>query len=348
VTVDVTEVGTEQWLRRVFDLAAREAIFPQSGSARRAAPAKPPRLVLLGGQPAAGKTSAQKAILAQYPDLTPLSGDSLRGYHPAYEQLVTNDPLGMPNATNAVSGGLVRLALGHALDCRYSVLLEGVFRDAGTVVGTAERFAAAGYSVEVVGVATPAPVSRLSAEQRYLGAPAPWAARWTPPSAHESALTRSPAVVAALETSPAVARVQLFTRTRPIYDNRRTPDGAWRRQCMAGTLMHHEQTRDFAPGEAASWLDDYDVLFDLAKDHAGYLNARTLPAYRLLQRDAVRLMRRLQGVTDVSALKYRHLQRAATLNQRDPTQRRRKPSVALPGALQPGRLTVRTPPEYSR
>ena len=174
------EVGSDQWLRRVFDNAAQEAIFrfPPPGPASATAAA--PLLVLLGGPPASGKTRAHGAIVARYPDLVPITGDELRPYDPAYDRLVTTDPLRLPAATMAVSGGLVRLALDHALQHRYSVLLEGVFRDPAMVTGTAERFAAAGYSVGVVAVATPAPVSRLGAEQRFLGAPVPRAARWTP------------------------------------------------------------------------------------------------------------------------------------------------------------------------
>lgn len=109
----------------------------------------------------------------------------------------------MPAATAPVSGGLVKLALDHALERRYSVLLEGTFRDPGMVTGTATRFAEAGYRVEVVAVATPAPVSRLSAEMsrlsaemRSLGDGPNEPGRWTPPEAHETALAGS--VVGAL------------------------------------------------------------------------------------------------------------------------------------------------------
>lgn len=74
---------------------------------------------------------------------------------------------------------------------RAVVLLEGTFRDPEMVCGTTERFAAAGFRVEVVAVATPSPVSRFEAEQRYLGATHPIQARWTPPEAHEVALAVS-------------------------------------------------------------------------------------------------------------------------------------------------------------
>lgn len=95
-------------LRRVFDAAARSAIFPP-------VPVGDRLLVLLGGQPAAGKTRAQAAILAEYPELVSITGDDLRAYHPGYRDLAVNDPLGMPAATAPTSSGLIRLALEHAI-----------------------------------------------------------------------------------------------------------------------------------------------------------------------------------------------------------------------------------------
>jgi hypothetical protein len=317
------EVGGDQWLRQVFDIAAREAIFRCPPPDPSSAVAVAPMLVLLGGPPASGKTRTHGAIVAQHSELVPITGDELRRYHPAYDRLVTTDPLRMPAATTPVSGGLVRLALDHALQHRYSVLLEGVFRDPAVVTGTAERFAAAGYSVGVVATALPAPVSRLAAEQRFLGAPSPRAARWTPPTAHESSLRGSPAVLAELEACRAVTWVQLSARTQPIYDNTRTSDGHWQGPPAADEHLRHEQTRDLTPHEALGWLADYEALFALARERTGYLNPATLPAYRLLQADAARLMRSVRPLADITQLRYRQRERDAALNQRDATLTRR-------------------------
>lgn len=316
-------VGGEQWLRQVFDIAAREAIFRRPPPDPSSAAAAAPILVLLGGPPASGKTRAHGAIVARHPELVPVTGDELRRYHPDYDQLVTADPLRMPAATTPVSGGLVRLALDHAFRHRYSLLLEGVFRDPDMVTRTAERFAAAGYTVGAVATATPAPVSRLAAEQRFLGAVSPRAARWTPPTAHESSLQRSPAVLAGLEACSAVSWVQLFGRTRPLYGNTRTSAGSWQDPPAAAELLRHEQTRDFAPGEALSWLADYEALFTLACDRTGYLGPATIPAYRHLQDDAERLTRSAAPLADITQLRDRQQQRDAALDQSDAARPRR-------------------------
>ncbi len=273
----------EARLRQVFDAAVRAAIFPS-------APTGDPLLVLLGGQPAAGKTRAQAAILAEHPELVSITGDDLRAYHLGYRDLAVNDPLAMPSATAPTSSGLVRLALDHAIEHGYPVLLEGTFRDPEMVTGTASRFSAAGYRVEVVAVATPALVSRLAAEERFLRARRGEVGRWTPPEAHEKALVGSPEVVTALEALSVVARIQVYARDQGLYDNHRTEAGTWEHPPRAAEVLRGEQTRQLTPTEAIRWLADYGAVFGAAHARRGYLSPVTAPAYRLLQEDAARMI----------------------------------------------------------
>lgn len=281
-------VGSEAWLAQVFNADARDGLF--IGHAPDQAT---PVLVLLGGQPAAGKTRAQRVVLREHvaDDLVEITGDDLREYHPDYAHLADHAPLEMPAATAPVSGGLVSLALDHALAHRYSVLLEGTFRDASMVTTTATRFAEAGYRIEVVAVATPAAVSRLSAEMRSLDAGYPAVGRWTPPQAHESALAGSADVVAALEALPRVHRVRVFSRERLLFDNSRIGTGEWARPAEAADALRQEQHRPLGVHEAFDWLRGYAAVFAKAQARPDYLGRQTAPAYIDLQRDAQTMIR---------------------------------------------------------
>ena len=55
-------VGSDEWLARVFEARVRGGLF---GS--HVPHPEGPVLVLLGGQPAAGKTQAQHTVLAEHP-----------------------------------------------------------------------------------------------------------------------------------------------------------------------------------------------------------------------------------------------------------------------------------------
>lgn len=325
----------EARLRQVFDAAVRQAIFPPVPVGDRI-------LVLLGGQPAAGKTRAQTAILAEHPELVSITGDDLRAYHPGYRELAVDNPLGMPATTAPTSSGLIRLALDHAIEHGYPVLLEGTFRDPAMVTGTAARFAAAGYRVEVVAVATPAPVSRLAAEERFLRARRGEVGRWTPPEAHETALAGSPEVVAALEALPAVARIQVYARDRRLYDNHRTQASAWEQEPSAADVLRAEQTRQLAPAEAIGWLADYGAVFGAAQARRGYLGPRTAPAYRRLQDDAARMIElaATHPSADVRALEEQQTHRRIALKVAAP-----EPAQGIVGRVR-DHLTRRQPPTF--
>lgn len=182
---------SKDFIRQQFDTYVRDQVF----GAARAPETGRPVFVFLGGQPAAGKSLAQRKITERNPQasLVAITGDKYREFHPDFDNLTLLDPLQMPNVTSSVSGPLVRECLNYAKEQGYSVLLEGTFVNEEMVLATAEEFAQAGYDIEVCAVAVSEDVSRLYAEERYLEAVAePRTARWTPPAAHDLAVAKSP------------------------------------------------------------------------------------------------------------------------------------------------------------
>ena len=298
-------VGSNAWLTRVFDTEVKAELFTGHTAGQST-----PVLVLLGGQPAAGKTRVQQTILGEHADddLVAITGDDLREYHPDYPRLADHAPFEMPGVTAPVSGGLVKLSLDHALAHHYSVLLEGTFRDVGMV--TATRFAGAGYRIEVVAVATPAAVSRLSAEMRSLDIGFPAVGRWTPPEAHESALAQSASVLDALEALLHVRRVQVFSRERLLSDNSRTDTGEWAQPTQDANILRTEQHRTLGEHEAFTWLQGYAAVFTKAQARPGYLGPETAPTYLRLQSDANGMIRILSQTPGAPITQLQREQRA--------------------------------------
>jgi len=206
------------------------------------------------------------------------------------------------------------------------------------VTATAVRFAEAGYRVEVAAVATPGVVSRLSAEMRSLAGGLPSIGRWTPPSAHESALEQSPAVVAALEALAPVTRVQVFSRERLLSSNIRTSDGDWERPAEAAAVLREEQRHILTDREAVGWLRDYAGVFALAAARPGYLGIETAPTYLHLQADAAYMLRSLMLAPGTPVTELRAEQR-----ERDVHLRR-----VLPPELMPRRRTNPPTPPFQR
>ncbi|MFG2331025.1 zeta toxin family protein [Streptomyces sp. NPDC048604] len=120
-------------MRKRFEEHVRDFVFA------RHAVQESPVLVLLGGQPASGKSQATTVVEQRHADgqLVPLTGDELRPFQPQYKKLLAEHPQLFPNATGQASGTWGRMSIEHARDNGYSLLLEGAFRDPEMTVATA-------------------------------------------------------------------------------------------------------------------------------------------------------------------------------------------------------------------
>ena len=222
-------------------------------------------------------------------DLVTLTGDALRQFHPGYRHLSHTDPLAVPNATSQATAAWVRDSIEHALTNRFSLMLEGTFRDAAIVSGTIRRFAAAGYRTHVVVLAVPAERSRLDCQLRYLdsdGVPG----RWTPPSAHDTCYERLPTTLTVLEAVRELDQITISTRDgTDIYTNQRREDGRWLHPGRAYDALTTHRNQPMAGDEAAAWLQHYRQLVD--RLHNGrHLDPRALPVHTRVHADAARVM----------------------------------------------------------
>lgn len=246
-----------------------------------------PRMILLGAQPAAGKSQAMAGIQQRYgPDVVPLTGDHLRVFHPRYEEMMrTLSPEQAELATGQASGRWVRMSLDYARDNGYGLILEGVFRDPDTTLGTAEEFSTAGFTTELVAVAVREERSRLDGVYRYLSS-GDEPGRWTPPDRHDLAYGMMRETVARAEASPHVYRIMVTNRSgAELYANERDPDGQWRKSPAAVVAVDTERAQPFTPVEALLWQSRYrDVLLTMAaRDEVTDISR---PVLQQLSRDA--------------------------------------------------------------
>ncbi|GAA3730936.1 hypothetical protein HDA32_005605 [Spinactinospora alkalitolerans] len=292
---------SDEALKDRFDEYVRAYVFEEH------APSGSPVLVLLGAQPAAGKSRAQQAVVRAYPGIVSLSGDDLRQFHPDYDDLMEQDPLAMPNATAQASGAWVAMSIDHARENGYSLLLEGVFRDPEMTLGTAAEFAQSPkkYRVEVVSLGVPEEVSRLDSVRRYLS-PGDSPARWTPATAHDLGYRMSPQTVQACENSEHVHRITITDRSgADLFTNERGPDGAWTGPTGAKDAMLQARQRPLDPAAARDWLarrDDYTAAMVEREE----LNATTLPTLERLHADADRIAAQAYPHPEDARLKHRH------------------------------------------
>jgi UDP-N-acetylglucosamine kinase len=207
-----------------------------------------PVLVLLAGQPGAGKTRAHQFVRELHGrDFEAITGDDFRAYHPDFEDLQRNDPTAMPRVTQEVSGPLVARAISYAREHRLSIILEGTFRDSPVVLETARTFQQAGFVVHVVALAVRPQISRLSTLGRFYTTLGTGQNRWTPPQAHDASVAALPHTMDDLAQSPYVDKITIIDRAGAVLAESNTP-GDQRATLTVATIIQAHQ-RALTPEE---------------------------------------------------------------------------------------------------
>lgn len=243
-------------LRRIFQSTIQPVLTADTP------PDEQPTLILLGGQPGAGKSSLTRAVLDQHTaPIIPLSGDDLQKFYPGYAGLVTQAPLEAGPILAEATSVWVRDAITHALDTRRSLLLEGTFHTPEVALNTAQRFKDAGYQTRIIAVATPRHQSLLSATARYLqdrisGKPA----RFTSLATHDRGWHGTRALMASLDDAAHVDRASVMYRDGTTqYDVSRSPGQAAATDPPfhgAAEELDTARAANRVPGRNNLWLSD--------------------------------------------------------------------------------------------
>jgi len=212
-------------LNHVYAERVRSQLF---GAGR---PSANPRLVIVGGQPGAGKTlatlSAMRELGRAGDAVAYINGDELRPLHPGYAALVAADNTTAADKTGTDVGLWVERGIREAAAGRISSVIETTMRQPEVVRRTAEQFTKAGFEFEMRVVVADPELSRLAIYERFaraLGTPGALP-RFTLPSYHTDALAQMPATLRVVAT---LANVVLFVNRQggELYSSRSSPVAA--------------------------------------------------------------------------------------------------------------------------
>ncbi|MXN48669.1 BID domain-containing T4SS effector [Shinella kummerowiae] len=221
-----------------------------------------PRMILLGGQPGAGKTAvliASHAELDQSGPTIRIVGDDLRSYHPQFRAFQKQDAETASQFTQADAGRWTEKLLAAAAERHVNIVFETTMRTPENVARVIGMARAAGYEVEARAIAVNPRVSWQGNHFRFEEMlHAGDAARIPPQHVHDAAVAGLHVSLEKVETENLVDRVQLRTRGGTIlYDNKRGPAG-WTRPPEAWTALEREQTRPMTRGELQRFSDDWN------------------------------------------------------------------------------------------
>ena len=200
---------------RLLDDAERDRVYVARVRSRLFVEARPsphPRLVIVGGQPGAGKTAATLQAVRELGRLGDavayINGDELRPLHPRYAALVAADKTTAADKTGTDVGLWVERGSREAAAGRFSSVIETTMRQPDVVRRTAEQFTRAGFEFEMRVVVVDPELSRLGIYERFARAlTAPGALpRFTLPGYHTDALAQMPVTLEAVAKLASVVR----------------------------------------------------------------------------------------------------------------------------------------------
>ncbi|GAA1595523.1 hypothetical protein GCM10009789_56900 [Kribbella sancticallisti] len=220
-----------------------------------------PVVVLIGGQPAAGKTTIQELVQAA------LDADRTASYdfdddppaHPRYDAIMrANGIRGNEIVDESLPPDLRRRCLDHLRtgDTRYDVVASAPMQSEDAARQWADGFRDAGYRVTVVYVATDDANSLLGVANRYQQARDDTGiGRWVKPAHHDHAYRGVPDAAHALESQGYVDDIYVVDRDgQVLFENHRNADGSLQYPPGAREAIVAERNRPPTPVERDRFL----------------------------------------------------------------------------------------------
>lgn len=127
-----------------------------------------PTAIILGGQPACGKSTLIRAAKSDHSQLKfiTVNGDLYRKFHPNHELLIKN-PLKYPAETQVFSNVFTEKLIEEAIKRKCNIIIEGTMRNPDVPLKTAQNFKDAGFRVEAYIIAAPKEFTQLGLYNRY-------------------------------------------------------------------------------------------------------------------------------------------------------------------------------------
>jgi UDP-N-acetylglucosamine kinase len=224
-----------------------ERIVPQHFE--HGVPQDRPVLVIVAGQPGAGKTAAENRVRADLDAAVTIDADQMRDHHPAYVPLaLRNDRLAAP-ATHPDAARWVEMAMDYCIKNRFNVVFSTTMRAAAQE--TIDRFKDAGYRVEVAVVAVHEATSRLGVLSRYQdGRDDVGFGRYVPANVQREAYTGLLAELDRIDAGRLADAVHVFQRDgRALYHNELDEQGDWVRPAGTRAAVEAGRDRPWSPDE---------------------------------------------------------------------------------------------------
>lgn len=129
-------------------------------------PTENPKVVLLGGQPGAGKSGLENMVNIKK-NYVSISGDDYREYHPRFKEINLEYGREASKYTQQWAAEIIEKLIKELRKEKYNLIIEGTLRTAELPLKEANAFKKADYKVELNVVVVKPEKSRLGTLERY-------------------------------------------------------------------------------------------------------------------------------------------------------------------------------------
>ncbi|GHT73011.1 hypothetical protein FACS189456_2910 [Bacteroidia bacterium] len=127
-----------------------------------------PIAIVLGGQPASGKSGVIKQIQNNDISALVINGDEYRQYHPDCEHIMQYNPVEFPTITQNFSNIFTKHLIQDATVRQFNMIIEGTMRNPDVPAKTASMLRIAGYKVGIAVIAAHPKITELGIYRRYV------------------------------------------------------------------------------------------------------------------------------------------------------------------------------------
>jgi UDP-N-acetylglucosamine kinase len=178
-------------------------------------PVDNPQLVILGGQPGSGKSSAIEVIEAMFnSNIVALNGDDFKTLYPDYDDLLAKDPLKTAHDVQPYSNHVVNELQKELSAKKYNMLIEGTMRTSEAPLKTLTEFKDKGYQTEAYVVSSNYYASRTGCLlRREIDMMLSGSGRDVPVTSHDAAYNNIPGTMETIIKSGKLDNLTVLTRS---------------------------------------------------------------------------------------------------------------------------------------
>lgn len=209
-------------------------------------PQDSPKVIILGGQPGAGKSGLLEASKQDFPgcNVVSINGDELRYYHPQYREIQKADERHFAELTDPHARRWTKQLFDRAIETRRNILFEGTMREAGPITQTMARLKSSGYQITARIIAASEHDSVAGIFRRYEEQKAAKGfGRWSNIKAHNEAYVGVPVTVGLIEDRCFADRVEVYNRRGVLLYANTLEQGGWSQNPQGAAVIQAERNR---------------------------------------------------------------------------------------------------------